>query len=278
MSVQQLTVFGARPRAGLLCSGRMLITEDVALNKALSVAALFIMLLSAPARGQASPAPSFDVSTVRLSKAPPGSVSGIRTGNGSLDGQNVTLKRCIIGAYGVGPQQVIAGPEWVDSIRFDIVAKSDQPGADEDVMLQGLLAERFELVLHRETKVMRAYVLEAAKNGPKLERADTGESNTNSTSSSSVITMELARTSMEMFAKQLSRRLDRPVVNNTGLEGLYNFKLQWTPDSARQSDGTAVDYGSIFDAIQQQLGLHIRPDSVPVETIVIDHAAMPTDN
>jgi uncharacterized protein (TIGR03435 family) len=243
----------------------------------LSVVSLFI-LLAASASGQATPAPSFDVSTVKLSKASSGSVSGIRTGNGSIDAQNVTLKRCILGAYGVGPQQVVGGPEWVDTIRFDIVAKSDQRGADEDVMLQGLLAERFELALHKESKVMRAYVLEVGKDGPKLERAEAGESNTNSMSSSSVITMELAHTSMEMLAKQLSRRLDRAVVNNTGLEGVYNFKLQWTPDSARQADSNATDYGSIFDAIQQQLGLHLRSDNVAVEAIVIDHAAMPTDN
>src|SRR5437016_2348312 len=130
--------------------------------------------------GQSAVTRQFEVASIKPSNADPSS-SGIKTGHGRLDAKNVTLKRCIMGAYGIGPHQISGGPDWLDSDRFEISAKADRP-IDEDavlmVMLQGLLAERFKLVFHRETKIMPAFVLEVAKNGPKLEKAETGEAGT----------------------------------------------------------------------------------------------------
>jgi len=97
---------------------------------------------------------------------------GIKTGHGRLNAENVTLKGCIMSAYGVGPHQVSGGPDWLGSDRFEISAKADKPTNDDAVlmtMLQDLLAERFKLVFHRETRTLRAFVLEVAKSGPKLE-------------------------------------------------------------------------------------------------------------
>jgi uncharacterized protein (TIGR03435 family) len=226
--------------------------------------------------------PEFEVSTVKPSPFnPSGYTSGIDTGHGRLDGQNVTLKRCIMGAYGVGPHQVVGGPDWLDSQRFDIQAKADQPIDDDatlNLMLQSLLADRFKLTLHRESRPTSAYVLEVDKKGPKLEISQGGESVTNtSTGRGGRVTMEIRNTDMDMFAKVLSREMDLPVVNQTGLAGLFNFTLHWTPDTAQPSGQTADDV-SIFTAVQEQLGLHLRPAKAPVEVLVVDHAEMPSPN
>lgn len=223
----------------------------------------------------------FEVASVKPSNADPNSISGIKTGHGRLDGQNVTLKRCIIGAYGVGPYQISGGPDWLGSDRFEISAKADQPTDDDPalmVLLQGLLAERFKLALHRETRTIPAFVLEVAKNGPKLEKAEPGESGTNTTTSNSGVTIAAHNTDVESFARILARNTELPVVNRTGLEGIFNFKLQWTPERARQAAVGATEGPSLFTAIQEQLGLRLRSQKAPVEIIVIDHAERPSEN
>jgi uncharacterized protein (TIGR03435 family) len=124
-------------------------------------------------------AQQFEVASIKPSSAATGSTSGIKTGHGRLDAHNVTLKRCIIGAYGVGPHQISGGPAWFGSEHF---AKADQPIDDDAslmLMLRKLLEERFHLVLHHATKQMPALVLEVAKNGPKMERSAAGEAGTN---------------------------------------------------------------------------------------------------
>jgi len=216
--------------------------------------------------------PQFEVASIKPSSASPDS-SGFSTGHGRLVGTNVTLKRSIIGAYSVGPNQVVGGPDWIDSDRFDINAKAGDDAGDRrlSLMLQSLLAERFHLVLHRETRPLSAYVLEVAKGGPKLENS-AGEG---STTNSGRGTLAARGTTMERFAQVLARQMDLPVVNQTGLEGAFNFKLEWTPEAARQDANASP---SIFTALQEQLGLRLRAGKVPVEVLVIDRAEHPTAN
>jgi uncharacterized protein (TIGR03435 family) len=228
-----------------------------------------IIALSACAYGQ----PHFDVATIKPVHDETGS-SGVYTGHGTMKAENVTLKRCIIGAYGVGPNQVVGGPGWLDADRFQIVAKSEQNINDDDVldtMVQKLLAERFGLVLHRETRPMPAYVIEVGKSGPKLEKSAGGESSTTYGRGN----FEARNTSMDLFAHVLARQMDLPVVNRTGLEGVYNFRLQWTPESAQSRPDAGP---SIFTAIQEQLGLRLRAEKAPVEVLVIDRAERPSEN
>ena len=230
--------------------------------------------------GQSATPPQFDVSTVRPSSADPASSSGITTGHGRIHGENVTLKRCIMGAYGVGQHQIVGGPDWMDSEHFDIQAKVDQP-IDDDVlmvMLQGLLADRFKLALHRETRTASAYVLEVDKKGSKLEKAEGGDSDTTtSTGKTGRITMSIKNTDMDAFSKILAR-MDLPVVNNTQLKGLFNFTLHWTPDTATPSKHEAADDVSIFTALREQLGLRLRSAKAPVEVLVIDHLEKPSES
>jgi uncharacterized protein (TIGR03435 family) len=101
------------------------------------------------------------------------------------------------------------------------------------VMLQDLLAERFKLVFHRETRTIRALVLEVAKNGPKLQRAEAGEAGTDTSYINTGVRIDAHNTDMDLFAKVLAREMDLPVVNHTELEGVFNFRLRWTPDKAR---------------------------------------------
>jgi uncharacterized protein (TIGR03435 family) len=231
--------------------------------------------------GQTAAVAQFDVSTVKPSAAASSDSSGINTHAGLVDARNVTLQRCIIGAYSVGPHQVVGGPDWAYADRWDIMGKADQPIGGDDIlnqMLQRLLADRFRLTLHRESKILPAYVLEVDKKGPKLEKAEGGDSDTNtSTRRGGRVTIDAKNTDMDLFAQILARKMDLPVVNQTGLTGDFNFKLHWTPDSVPAQEQTGDDV-SIFTALQEQLGLRLRSAKAPVEVLVIDHVEKPTAN
>ncbi|HEY3739046.1 MAG TPA: TIGR03435 family protein [Bryobacteraceae bacterium] len=241
------------------------------ISRALAAQLVFISAPGVFAQG-------FEVASVRPSRVDSNSSSGIATGHGRLDGRNVTLKRCIMGAYGVGPNEVIGGPEWISSERFEILATTDPPVGDDAtmmVMLRGLLEERFKLGLHRESRNLQAFVLEVAKGGPKLEKSDGGSARTDTRSSDSMVSIYARNADVESFARILARRMELPVINRTGLAGQYNFKVEWMPEKAMRSGGDGV---SIFTALQEQLALRLRATRTKVEVLVIDHAERPSAN
>ena len=184
-------------------------------------------------------------------------------------------------AYFVGPKEISGGPQWIDSDRFDIDAKAEQPVDDDEVlmaMLRTLLAERFNLAIHRETKSIETYVLEAAKGGPKLEKAD---SSTSSTTNSSRGRIDARATTMKHFAEGLSRQMDFPVIDETGLDGAYNLKLTWTREIdqvVNPGQISTMDSGqSVFTALQQ-LGLRLRARKYIVNVMLVDHVELPSEN
>jgi len=187
-----------------------------------------------------------------------------------------------MGAFAVGPNQISGGPPWLESARFDIVAKADLPVDDDRslmAMLRTLLAERFKLAIRRETRTVEAFVLEVAKGGQKLERAAERESTTRNGRG----LIDAKTITMDRFAEVLSRQMDLPVVNHTGLAGSFDLKLEWTPESRGPvrpgADDAMLETGvSIFTATQQELGLRLRARKTPVEVIVIDHAERPSEN
>jgi uncharacterized protein (TIGR03435 family) len=194
---------------------------------------------------------------------------------------NSTLKRVIMGAYNVGQNEIIGGPDWLDQDKFDIQAKAGQSIGDEALMkmLRALLADRFKLAIHRENKTIPVYVLGIAKNGPKLEKSESGEASSGNGQGH----LEGRHIDMAGLAWRLGRKLDRPVVDRTELPGAFNYKLEWTPEEelakkAAQPNAALPDLPSIFVAIQQQLGLKLEPQRAPVEILVIDHAEKPTEN
>jgi len=225
----------------------------------------------------------FEVASVRPAGSDGTKGSNWSSHHGSLTMRNVTLKQCIAGAYALKDYQVSGKPKWLEADRFDIVAKAESPDNERLLMpmLQTLLIERFQLATHRETKMSPQYVLVAGKNGPKLDNADPEAhgSNTRTTRGH----LEATNTPMSQLVVNLSRILGMPVVDQTGLDGKFNLKLDWAPDSVQPGGASPNapaenDAGpSIFTAIQQ-IGLKLDSVKAPLEILVIDRAEKPTEN
>jgi uncharacterized protein (TIGR03435 family) len=234
------------------------------------------MFIVVVAYAQTGAAPHFEVATVKPSgddeiKA---GISGCKTGHGREVCTNVTLKRCIVGSFHVGPGQVVGGPSWIDSEPFHIEAKAAEAGEDAplDAMMRALLQERFHLTLHRENRNLQALVLEVAKSGPKLEKAPGGEAVTDGSHGR----LTLQNTNMDGFAERLARVTELPVVNRTGIDGVFNMKIIWTPEGDHPKGPDSPP--SLFTAIQEQLGLRLQSQKAPVSVLVIDHAEKPGEN
>jgi uncharacterized protein (TIGR03435 family) len=180
---------------------------------------------------------------------------------------NVSLGRLIQRAYGVKSYQ-LTGPDWMDTVKFDIVAKYPA-GASKDQrppMLRTLLAERFHLAIHLESKEMPAYALVVAKGGPKLQAAEPlGHS------SDSRGRFDDQGVSMAVLADRLASQLEHPVVDKTALTGAYNLKLEWTADDRQADKGDPATGPSIFAALQEQLGLKLQTEKLPIEIVIVDH-------
>jgi uncharacterized protein (TIGR03435 family) len=216
--------------------------------------------------GQTAPA-AFEAASIKPNASGSGN-SGSTGSKGQIVFTNVPLRRLIMRAYGVLDFQ-IAGPDWMANVRFDIAAKyppGDLTREQRNMMLQTLLAERFHLVIHRETKEMPAYALVVAKNGPKLAAS---EKPGDSTSTGRGRLQDTA-VSMAGLANQLAEQLVHPVVDKTGLTGAYTLKLEWTPDDQPAGAGEPAAGPSIFTALQEQLGLKLQTQKLPVEMIVVD--------
>ena len=259
---------------------------------------------------QPSPAPlTFEVATVKPA-APDQRNSGFRfLPGGGLQIQNVHLKGIISFAYDLRDFQISGGPGWLATVPFDILAKPEGAQAPADLAhvpdkqreviaqqirerLRSLLAERFQLVLHKETKEFPVYGLVVAKNGPKMEESKDGDGspqnmNRNNSNGKNVLTAK--RASIPMLVNALSNTLGRPVVDQTGLKGTYDLNMEWAQDLGGAGKGpdfpgekpeavSEASGPSIFTAIQQQLGLKLESQKGPVEVIVIDRAEKPSDN
>jgi uncharacterized protein (TIGR03435 family) len=226
------------------------------------------LLLAAASFGQTLGAPAFEVASIKPTTAEPGSGSGISSDTGRIAGRNVTLRRCVRGAYGMPEAQIYGGPKWVDEERYDIDAKAAGPAGDHQLMamLQQLLAERFKLVIHRETRPLSGYALLAGKKGITAKRS---EPDTGSRTNSSRRSIDATGCSMGCLAAKLAEVLHVPAADSTGLEGKFDFKLEWIPDDLQ----TAV-----LPALEEQLGLKLEGRKVPTEVIVIDRAEKASAN
>ncbi|MDP9050572.1 MAG: TIGR03435 family protein [Acidobacteriota bacterium] len=224
--------------------------------------------------------PEFDVTSVKPSRTREG-WQAIDTMPGRIHAESITLNRCIREAYDIGPHQLVGGPDWLDSDRWEIEARAGQRVDDDAVlmlMLRKLLADRFRLAVHRETRTLPAYLLEVDKKGTKMQKADPGDSDTELHGGrGGPTTLEAKKTDMDALTVILGWRMDRLVVNRTGLQGSFNFTLHWMADTMRNRDDGEDDV-SIFTAVGEQLGLRLRAARAPVEVIVIDHVEQPSPN
>ena len=211
---------------------------------------------------------------------------GARTG-WRFSARGVTLKQLTALAYGVQEYQVSGGPKWMNKDRWSIEAKAAGfPGRFNRAQLlpvmQALLTDRFQLRTHLRTKNVPVYALVQSKSGPKLEAPaaqsstmDFGRGFVNGTS-----------VSMDLLARTLSMALERPVVNQTGLNGEYAVKLKWAPESGLGSvlpgepaEPTDPDpaLASIFAAIQSELGLRLKAKRGPADVVEILDARRPSN-
>jgi len=236
---------------------------------------------------QAAGPPAFDAASVKPSLDPPGSVVGIFESKGRISAKNVTLKRCVRGAYNIPEPQITGGPKWVDQDRYYIEAKATVPAGGHELMLmlQTLLADRFKLVFHREQRTIPGYRLVLGKGGPKAQASapDRG-----SVGHSQRGLIEAEGCTMPQLALKLAEVLQRPVLDATGVAGKFDLKLEWAPDdmqarppAADQHAGNAPESPggpSIFAALQEQLALKLVASRVSAEVLVIDSAEKPSEN
>ena len=271
--------------------------------------------------GTAIEGPAFEVGSIKQNKSDD-VLSSVVLQGGRFTATNVTLRELIRVAYEIQNPQLAGGPNWMGSERFDVAAKteSDPPISRPDserrmlLMIQRLLAERFKLTLHTETRELQAYALVMGRTdrrmGPRLResqvdcadvmaaaRAQTervafpppGERQMCDMFTGVPPRSAAGGVSMPQLATSLSRIAKRTVLDQTGLVGIFDFDLQWTPEGLPQRPAEAGDQPirlngfdvdpngpSIFTALQEQLGLKLEPQDAPVEVLVVDNAQRPT--
>lgn len=252
--------------------------------------------------------PSFEVATVRSSNPQKPLPPSLRFSPNSLNAENMTLQDLIAIAYHLtygADQQISGGPHWIRSEKFDIAAKEDetvatqlhklpaeQQGDENRRMIRELLAERFGLKVHHETRGLPTYVLLVAKGGPKLRSAVLSPRPANIPPTRINVMgrgfLEGHDADIALFVKVLSSQSEiggRTVIDKTGLTGKYDFTLKWAPDSTTDALSSRVETNSqpesltsFFTALQEQLGLRLASTQQPVDVVVVDSADKPSEN
>ena len=236
--------------------------------------------------------PTFEVATVKPT-SPDQQGKGINVQGSHFRTRNTSLSDLIAFSYGIQQKQIIGAPSWVETDKWDIEAQPDVPGVPNrgqvTMMIQKLMADRFQLKFHNESREMSAYVLSVAKTGNKMTKGDQdsplpglGFMNL------SPVTLTVRNATMDDFARFLQQLvLDRPVVDQTGLTEKWTFLLKWTADDSQlgglgvkvppPSDAADVP-PPLFTAIQEQIGLKIDAGKTQVQVFVIDKVEKPSAN
>jgi uncharacterized protein (TIGR03435 family) len=261
------------------------------------LAALFSVVSTAnaatqqPATASAVPTPAFDVAAIHLHESQPhehNSITSYST-DGNFHAENVSVQTLVWWTYEMPESRIVGLPSWAGNTHFNIEATSDPSvdarlknlapqaaSAEKRRMVQALLADRFKLVTHTETRELPVYQLVAAKGGPKLGPLQ--EKGTTINLWRDHVEVQTSN-SVATLAEQLSKVTGRDVVDKTGISGRYHLTLKWTPDDSASTGGDSSESGpSLFTALEEQLGLKLESAKGPVEVLVIDHVEMPTAN
>ncbi len=262
-----------------------------------------------------APTPEFDVVSVKEFKYDGGPIHPTMSWDeNGLNAMNVPLDGLICMAYGVSSYQVSGGPDWLKSGFFQVQARLDDAAAEalkklpkEEAkavrghMLQAVLADRFKLKVRRETRTFSTYSLVAAKGGPKLQEAQPadpkadpaatptalgGRGSMNITFEDGALVFNADAVPLDTLVGYLYGWVGSKVTNETGLKGVYDFKLRFTPDSSLSSfsgpSGSAFasqsSAPSIFVALQEQLGLRLETKKEPGDAVIVEHAEKPSEN
>ncbi|HET9400082.1 MAG TPA: TIGR03435 family protein [Candidatus Acidoferrales bacterium] len=325
---------GTRAAAGIPRSARPEAAQAEAVSatpvqaqSAMVASAAQVQGQSAATTGASSPVWEYDVASIKVANREGADRYrvGVVPSSDGLTASNVTLQILIVMAYGVQNNQVIGAGDFLSSEHYDIDAKMSEATADalkkmtaeertaaRQKMMQALLAERFKLAIHRETKELPVYSLVVAKNGSKLKETQAAGADPSASAGGAGAgrgasggagisvsggrggTMSVTGKSMPISAlvHSISTSLDRPVIDKTGLTGYYDFSLEWVREDAAQSAAASGAAGggqpplappegegqSIYSAIQEQLGLKLEAGKGPVEVIVVDKSEKPTGN
>ena len=255
-----------------------------------------LTLASAAALPGQNVAPAYEAASVKPNTSD-GRDSGTHSSPGQIRYDNMTLERLIEQAYGVMPPQV-SGPDWLRDTRFDIAAKYPEgaAAADRPLMLRALLEDRFKLAIHREKRELNGYAMVLTKGGFKLHPVESTGSTTDHGVNGRTETLAAKGATMERLAALVSKYLDALVVDQTGIEGAFNFDLRWSREvlsadrpngerpngdrpGAERSSAEPAPAPSLFDALQQTLGVRLQAQKVSVDVVVVDHAErVPTGN
>jgi uncharacterized protein (TIGR03435 family) len=244
----------------------------------------FVALLSGAAFGQSTPTkPAFQIADVHVSAhARNPTMQGGVFRSGRYELRQATMLDLIKTAYGVDPETVVGGPSWLESDRFDVVAKAPPATSAETVnlMLQELLTDRFKLVVHKDMKLGPRLVLTVGKGKPKMKETDgSGEAGCQgqppTPPSPDTIPLQVfscRNMTMAAFAAFLLRQapayLTSPVLDSTGIKGAWDFDVKWTMKGMLSLAGT--EGITVFDAVDKQLGLKLEPQMVPIPVLIVD--------
>jgi uncharacterized protein (TIGR03435 family) len=245
--------------------------------------------------GQGVP-PAFEVASVKPSTPVPGSAIGLFTyPGGRIVASNYTLRMLIHEAYDIEDYRILSGPRWVDEDRYNIEAKPSEssesskwvpanfktpPNPEMRQMLQTLLADRFQLKVHTEAKKESVYALVVAKGGPKLKTPTTTKEpfvsfgRVGSVDKAAVLsTLNGQNATIAQLVERLATVVKRKVLDQTDLKGNFDFQLEYAADLAQSDAGE-----SVFQALQDQLGLKLETQPGSTDVLVIDHAEKPSGN
>jgi len=248
------------------------------------------LLISSAVFSQAPAGKSFEVATVKLTDPNFGGIL-IQMPGGTLSLRGFTIKDLIGFAYDMDNRQILNIPKAMENEKFDVVGKADHPlnpspaSMDEaKKMMQPLLADRFQLKFHKETREIPVYVLTVAKGGHKLKPRTEGDGGPPTSLLFRGANVPGRNITVGALAGGLQKLvLDRPVLDKTGLTGTFDFDLSWQPD-ATQFGGrggqlpTDPDKPDIFTAMQEQLGLKLEAQRGPAEVAVVDAVEKPSEN
>lgn len=264
---------------------------------------------------QSNPArPEFEVASIKPNTSGERRAMIRPGGGGRLNVENFSLKMLLTFAYNVRDFQISGGSGWMNTDRYDIVAKAggNIPPNQMRPMLQTLMEDRFQLKVHRETKELPIYALVTGKNEPKLEALKNAPCITMDPTAPpkppapgeeppkycgtfmiGPRSINATQITLEQLADGLSNIMGRKVVDKTGLTGAFDVHLEWRPDEStaglaglvgppplgEQGNAAADSSGaSIFTVLQEQLGLKLESQKGPVEILVVDHAEKPSEN
>jgi uncharacterized protein (TIGR03435 family) len=236
--------------------------------------------------------PSFEVATIKPGKPGTPGKGLIMRDPRTFMTINFTVADLISFAYAVHPRQITGAPSWLEDEMFDITATPDPPGQPNrkqiEIMVQKLLADRFKLTFHHDKKELSVFALTVGKTGPKLTASTADPNGLPGMGLGGLGIANARNANMSDFTGFLqSVVLDRPVVDQTGLKGRFDFGLKWTPDDSQfpsvkgqlpppKEDAEAQP--DLFTAIQQQLGLKLEATKTAVDVLVIDHVEKPSAN